>query len=75
MDDELTKGIKFGAYDKVDNIGQERIDTTWAVNRKENHNGLKVGIKARLCLRGFKETDPLQIVQRYIAQVTDCSGS
>ena len=56
MEDELTKWIKYDTYSEVEDEGQERIDTTKEVNSKEDHDGLKVSIKARLCLRGYKET-------------------
>ena len=57
MKEELEKWIKFGAYEVHEDIGQERIDTRWMILRKETHDGLKVNVKARLCLRGFKETE------------------
>ena len=28
----------------------------WIVKKKEEHDGLKDNVKARYCLRGFKET-------------------
>ena len=43
------------AYELVEDQGQDRIDGRWAVNKKEEHDGLKVAMKARYCLRGFKE--------------------
>ena len=38
-------------------LGQEGIDGRWIIQRKDEHDGLKVTIKARYCLRGFKEND------------------
>ena len=38
MDDELTKLIQYDAYSEVEDEGQERIDTTQEVNRKEDHD-------------------------------------
>lgn len=66
MRDELLKFDSFGAYKVVDisEIPKEDLpliadeilmDTKWVINKKEGHDGLKVDIKARLCLRGFKE--------------------
>ena len=52
---ELDKWNQFEAYEVVDDDGQERIDGRWIVQKKEEHDGLKVQIKARYCLRGFKE--------------------
>ena len=57
MSEELSKWLKYGAYEEVDDKGQEKITTQWVVNPKEKHDGLKVDIKARLCLRGFQEED------------------
>ena len=56
MELELEKWNEFQAYELVDDLGQERIDGRWVVNKKEAHDGLKAPIKARYCLRGFKES-------------------
>ena len=55
MQDEINKWEKYGAFTVVDDVGQDRIDCRWVINRKEIHDGLKVSVKARLCCRGFKE--------------------
>ena len=59
MSEELDKWIKYEAYTTVDTDtipdDADIIDTTWNINRKEKHDGLKVDIKARLCIRGFKK--------------------
>ena len=66
MRDELQKFDNFRAYKIVDReeipkedlhlVSDDQImDTRWVINKKEGHDGLKVDIKARLCLRGFKE--------------------
>ena len=57
MSDELEKWERFGAYEIVDNEGQDTIDGRWVINKKEAHDGLKKDFKARYVLRGFKETD------------------
>ena len=57
MQDELNKWVLFDAYEVVQDEGQEAIDTRWNVLKKEGHDGLKMDIKARLCLRGFKESE------------------
>ena len=54
---ELENWSKFQAYTNVEDNGQERITTRWVINEKEDHDGLKVKVKARLCLRGFQETE------------------
>ena len=41
MMEELENWRSFDAY------GQESIDRRWVVNRKEDHNGLKVKVKIR----------------------------
>ena len=58
MEEELTKWIKYGAYDEVEDVGQDRNDTTCIVNRREDQDGFKAGIRAWLCIRGFKEKIP-----------------
>ena len=57
MIEELTKWKTFGAYDLVEDIGQECLDGRWVVTKKQDHDGLKVNMKARFCIRGFKELD------------------
>ena len=57
MQDVLNKWVLYDAYEIVKDEGQEAIDARWNVLKKEGHDGLKKDIKARLCLRGFKETD------------------
>ena len=47
----------FKAYDVVEDEGQTKITTRWVINEKETHDGLKTRMKARLCLRGFQETN------------------
>ena len=39
----------------MENVGQEYIGSRWVVTRKEEHDGQKMQIKARLVLRGFQE--------------------
>ena len=55
MEQELQKWKTFGAYQVVEDVGQEAIDGRWLVHTKDEYDGLKVQIKARYCLRGFKE--------------------
>ena len=57
MADELKKWRSYGAYEEVLDEEQTRINTRWVVNRKDIHDGLKVDVKARLCLRGFQELE------------------
>ena len=57
---EIEKWKSFEAMEEVADDGQERIDCRWAVTRKEGHDGLKVGIKARFCIRGFKEHEVIR---------------
>ena len=42
MEQELQKWKTFGAYDIVEDVGQERIDGRWIVQKKDEHDGLKV---------------------------------
>ena len=35
---------------------QPRITSRWVITRKENHDGMKTKVKARLCMKGFQET-------------------
>ena len=39
----------------MENVGQEYIGSRWVVTRKEEPDGQKMHIKARLVLRGFQE--------------------
>ena len=57
MEKELGKWKEYDAFDEVVDEGQVTLGTRWVINRKEIHDGLKVDIKARLCLRGDKEDD------------------
>ena len=57
MTEEMAKWEAFDAYEIVNDDGQDSIDTRWNILKKEGHDGLKTSIKARLCLRGFKELD------------------
>ena len=58
MKEELDKWKEFDAYDIVpDECQPDVIDGRWVINKKDAHDGLKVNIKARYCLRGFKETE------------------
>jgi hypothetical protein len=45
MEEELQKRNHFQAYEVVEDEGQERIDGRWIINRKEEHDGLKVKLK------------------------------
>ena len=55
MEQELQKWKTFGAYEIVEDVGQETIDGRWIIQKKVEYDGLKVNLKARYCLRGFKE--------------------
>ena len=57
---ELENWKKFNAFEIVDDIGQQFITTWWVVNEKENHDGMKVQVKAHLCLRGYQEKEKLR---------------
>ena len=57
MREEIKKWNKFGAFELVQDDGQDKIDCRWVVNKKEEHDGQKVDFKARLCVRGFKELE------------------
>ena len=53
---ELENYVKFEAFEEVEDENQPRITTRWVVTTKEDHDGMKVKTKARLCMRGFQET-------------------
>ena len=55
MEQELQKWKTFSVYDLVEDAGQEAIDGRWIIQKKDDHDSLKVNLKARYCLRGFKE--------------------
>ena len=52
---ELDNWKKYGAFEVVKDEGQPTITTRWVVNSRDSFDGMKVNIKARLCLRGFQE--------------------
>ena len=51
--EELDSWKKNNVYTEVEDVGQERISVRWVVSEKVVDN--KIGIKARLCARGFEE--------------------
>ena len=55
MKEELKKCESSRAYEIVEDLEQDRIEGPCIVNRKDAQDGLKVNVKARYCLRGFKE--------------------
>ena len=44
---------------EVQDLGQQRISSRWVVMEKQNHDGMKVEMKARLVVIGFQETEDL----------------
>ena len=67
---ELENYVKFQAFEEVEDEGQPRITTRWVVTQKEDHDGMKVKIKARLCMRGFQEEAEPQSDSPTIAKET-----
>ena len=56
MTDEIKKFEQFGAFERVENVGQKAIKTRWVFSEDlEQTKGCK--IKARLCMRGDRELD------------------
>ena len=49
--DEINNFQKFDAYKEVEDGGQKKITSRWIV--KEDHNGMKTKVKARLVVQGF----------------------
>ena len=52
---ELGNLMKYGVYEEVEDIGQERITLRWVITRKEKADGQKTEYKGRLVARGFQE--------------------
>ena len=57
MKDELNKWLVYDAFEEVMDESEKTIDIRWIVNKQEQHDGLKVDMKARLCLRGVQEDE------------------
>ena len=57
---ELENWVATEAVDLVDNRGQRLISTRWVMTEKENSPG-QFRPKARLVIRGFEETNELQV--------------
>ena len=52
---ELNSWEEFDVYDEVPDMGQEMLGTSWMLVKKVIDG--KLGVKARLCVRGDKETN------------------
>ena len=50
----------FETFSEVENIGQTTIDSRWVITQKEDHDGQKTKIKARIVAKGFQEVDKPQ---------------
>ena len=54
-EDEFQNLIDYNVFEEVKNEGQDFIDARWTIRRKEEHDGLKQGVKARIVAKGFQE--------------------
>ena len=50
---EYERWLEENVFDEIDDIGQERLSTTWVITDKSKED--KIRIKARLVVRGFEE--------------------
>ena len=50
----------YEVFEKVPDIGQEKIAARWVITEKEKHDGQKVQVKARLVAKGFQEKNKVQ---------------
>ena len=57
---EIFKLEHYEVFEKVPDIGQEKIAARWVITEKEKHDGQKVQVKARLVAKGFQEKNKVQ---------------
>ena len=47
-------------FELVEDVGQEYIGSRWLIMQKENHDGKKTQVKARLVAQSFQKKDKPQ---------------
>ena len=57
---EIENLKSFNTFEEVDDEGQEVIDSRWVITEKEEHDGQKSKIKARIVAKGFQEAEKPQ---------------
>ena len=57
---ELENLTKYGVFEELEDIGQDRISLRWVITKKEKLDGQKTLYKGRLVTQGFQEKSPLQ---------------
>ena len=57
---EMNNLQSFGTYEEIENEGQCFIDSRWVITEKEDHDGQKTKVKARIVAKGFQEAEKPQ---------------
>ena len=57
---ELQNLVNFDTFEEVTDSGQDTIDSRWVINQKEDHDGQKTKIKARIVAKGYQEAEKPQ---------------
>ena len=52
----------FGTYEEVQDEGQKTVGSRWVITKKEEHDGQKKKIKARIVAKGFHEQKNLSLI-------------
>ena len=76
---EIENWEKYGVFEEVEDIGQERVGSRWVITRKEKADGQKTNCKGRLVAKGFQEKEAPQsdspTMLRESMKIFFCSGS
>ena len=54
---EINNLHKYGAFDEVEDHGQERTASRWVITQNNNHGDMKTKIKACLVVKGLQEEE------------------
>ena len=57
---EIENLEKYGVFEEVEDVGQERVGSRWVITKKEKADGQKTNYKGRLVAKGFQEAESPQ---------------
>ena len=57
---EVKKLQDYETFIEIKDEGQAKVGSRWVITKKEQHDGQKTKVKARLVAQGFQETLKLQ---------------
>ena len=76
---EIENLEKYGVFEEVEDIGQEKVGSRWVITKKEKADGQKTNFKGRLVAKGFQETEAPQsdspTMLRESMKIFFCGGS